>query len=137
MEGWQFAAELSQLRIVGRVDLPALSATYAAMNRAVDGTAGGEAAAFQAPGGGVAASRAVWSALRDDFQNVLGTTATNVLDAAVTIEHIVDAYIAADDQARASLQAAWSDGQTPGLQEAEESFLHRVPPPVVIKDGGA
>jgi hypothetical protein len=25
MEGWQFAAELSQLRIVGRIDLPALS----------------------------------------------------------------------------------------------------------------
>jgi len=42
MQGWQFAAELSRLRIVGRVDLPALSSTFAAMNRAVAGTAAGE-----------------------------------------------------------------------------------------------
>ena len=29
MEGWQFAAELSHLRVVGRIDLPALISTYA------------------------------------------------------------------------------------------------------------
>ncbi|MEU8236405.1 hypothetical protein AB0C12_43010 [Actinoplanes sp. NPDC048967] len=136
MEGWQFAAELSQLRIVGRVDLPALSSTFAAMNRAVDSTAGGETSAFQAPGGGSAASHAVWTALRDDFQNVLGNTATNILDAGVTIEHIVDAYLTTDEAARTSLEAAWANGQTPNLQEAEEKFAQNTPPTVVIKDDG-
>src|SRR4051812_8880285 len=122
MEGWEFAAELSQLRIVGRVDLPALGSTFAAMNRAVAGTAAGETAAFQAPGGGTAASHAVWSALRDEFQNVLGATATNMVDAGITIEHVVDAYATTDDTARASLEAAWANGQTPSLLEAEEKF---------------
>jgi hypothetical protein len=134
MEGWQFAAELSQLRIVGRVDLPALSSTFAAMNRAVDGTAGGETAAFQAPGGGTAAGHAVWAALRDDFQNILGNTAENMLDAGVTIEHVVDAYAATDDDARASLEAAWANGQSPSLQEAEERYAQSAPPAVVIKE---
>jgi hypothetical protein len=136
MEGWQFAAELSQLRIVGRVDLPALSFTFAAMNRAVDSTAAGETAAFQAPGGGTAVSHAVWAALRDDFQNVLGDTAMNVLDAGVTIEHIVDAYLATDEAARTSLEAAWANGQPPSLQEAEEKFTQSPPPAVVTKDDG-
>ncbi|MEU4219694.1 hypothetical protein [Actinoplanes sp. NPDC026623] len=136
MEGWQFAAELSQLRIVGRVDLPALSSTFAAMNRAVDSTAAGEAAAFQAPGGGTAATHAVWAALRDDFQNVLGNTATGILNAGVAIEHVVDAYVATDEAARTSLESAWANGQTPGLQEAEERFVQGPPPAVVIKDGG-
>lgn len=134
MEGWEFAAELSQLRIVGRVDLPALSSTFAAMNRAVAGTAAGETAAFQAPGGGTAASHAVWAALRDDFQNVLGTTSLNILDAGVTVEHVVEAYLATDEAARTSLEAAWANGQTPSLQEAEEKFVQNPPPTVVIKD---
>ena len=137
MDGWQFAAELSQLRIVARVDLPALSSTFAAMNRAVDSTGAGEAAAFQAPGGGTAASHAVWSALRDDFQNVLGNTATSMLDAGIVVEHIVDAYAATDENARTSLEAAWANGQTPSLQAVEEKFGQSAPPPVVIKDDEA
>lgn len=134
MEGWQFAAELSQLRVVGRVDLPTLSSTYASMNQAVDSTAGGEAAAFQAPGGGTAASHAVWSSLRDDLQNILGKTANNLLDAGVVMEHIVEAYTATDEGARTSLESAWANGQTPDLQEAEEKFSYSAPPPVVLKD---
>ena len=133
MEGWQFAAELSHLRVVGRVDLPALSSTYASMNQAVNSTAVGEAAAFQAPGGGTASSQAVWSALRDDLQNVFGNTATSLLDAGVVIEHIVDAYIATDEAARTSLESAWASGQTPDLQTVEEQFSQSTPPPVVIK----
>jgi hypothetical protein len=134
MQGWQFAAELAQLRIVGQVDLPALSWTYASMNKAVDSTAGQEGAAFQAPGGGVAASQAAWSALRDDLQNILGKTANNVQDAAVAVGHIVDAYAESDHAARDSLNAAWSNGQTPGLVEAEVSFARDNPPAIVIKD---
>ena len=134
MEGWQFGAELSQLRIIGRVDLPAMSYTYASMNQAVNSTVSGEAAAFQAPGGGTAASHGVWSGLRDDLQNILGSTATNLLDAGVAIEHVVDAYAASDDAARDSLEAAWANGQTPGLQDAEEQFTPGPPPPVVIRD---
>jgi hypothetical protein len=135
MEGWQFAAELSQLRVVGQVDQPALGWTYASMNRAVDSTASGQAAAFQAPGGGVAASEAAWSALRDDLQNVLGRTAGSLQDAAVTVLHIVQAYAAADAAARGSLESAWANGQTPGLLEAEEKFSYHAPPPVILKDG--
>jgi len=134
MQGWQFAAELSQLRIIGRVDLPAMSATYAAMNQAVNSTTNGEASAFQAPGGGTAASHGVWSALRDDLQNILGNTAMNLLDAGVAVEHVVDAYTATDDEAARSLQTVWANGQTPGLQEAEEKFSPGAPPPVVIRD---
>lgn len=134
MEGWQFAAELSQLRVVARVDLPALSSTYAQMNHAVDTTAGGEAAAFQAPGGGSAASHAVWSSLRDDLQNILGNAATTFLETGMVIDHIVEAYIATDEAARTSLNSAWANGQTPDLQQAEQDFRTAPPPPVVIKN---
>ncbi|WP_433361089.1 hypothetical protein ACQPZX_27865 [Actinoplanes sp. CA-142083] len=137
MEGWQFAAELSQLRVVGRVDLTALSTTYAKMNNAVDSTADGEAAAFQAPGGGVAASQAAWTGLRDDLQNILGNTSTAFLEAGVVIEHIVDAYIATDEGARDSLTAAWANGQPPDLQPLEQEFSQNAPPAVVIRNSGA
>jgi len=128
---------LSHLRVVARVDLPQLGFTYASMNQAVNSTAAGEAAAFQAPGGGVAASRAVWSALRDDLQNILGHTSSNLVEAGVVMEHVVDAYIAGDEGARTSLESAWATGAAPGLQEAEEQYTHDAPPPVVIRDGTA
>jgi hypothetical protein len=134
MEGWQFAAELSQLRVVARVDMPALSATYAKMNQAVDSTAGGEAAAFQAPGGGVSASYGVWAGLRDDLQNIFGNTANAFTQTGVVLEHIVEAYIATDEGARTSLNAAWADGQTPDLQAAELDFSTDPAPAVVLKD---
>lgn len=134
MEGWKFAAELSQLRVVGRVDLPTMASTYASMNQAVNSTAGGEAAAFAAPGGTTAASHAAWSALRDDLQNILGKAANNFRDAGVLMEHIVDAYTATDEAARKSLEAAWANGRKPDLLEAEETFSYRAPPPVVLKN---
>jgi hypothetical protein len=105
------------------------------MNRAVDSTTGGEAAAFQAPGGAVAASQAVWSALRDDLRTILGKTADNLQDSAVTVLHIVEAYAESDAAARSSLDAAWANGQTPGVVEAEEKFSYQAPPPVVLEDG--
>jgi hypothetical protein len=132
MEGWQFAAELSHLRIVGRVDLPELSFTYASMNQALNSTAAGEAAAFQAPGGGVAASRAGWAELRDDLQNIFGQTSTHLIDAGVVVEHVVDAYVASDEGARTGLEAAWATGPPPGLYEDEEEYT-RDTLPVVIK----
>lgn len=80
----------------------------------------------------------MWAALRDDFQNVLSTTSLNILDAGVTVEHVVDAYLATDEAARSSLEAAWANGQTPSPQEAEEKFAQDPPPSVVIKnDDGA
>ena len=134
MESWQFAAELSQLRTVGRVDLPALGWTYASMNNAVDATAGREAAAFPAPAGAAAASQAAWSALRDDLQNILGRTGANLQDAGVVIEHIVDAYAETDHAARDSLDAAWQPGAVPpGLLGTEEKFVYENPPPAVLK----
>jgi hypothetical protein len=134
MEGWQFAAELAQLRIISQVDLPALSWTYASMNHAVNGTVDQQGTAFAAPGGGVATSQAPWSQLRDDLQNILGKTAGNLQDAAVTIEQIVDAYAESDHAARDSLNAAWANGQTPGLVEAEQQFSRTNPPAIVTKD---
>lgn len=131
LQGWQFAAELSQLRIVGRVDLPELGFTYAAMNNAVAGTQDDEQWAFAAPGGGTAVARGVWSSLRDDLQNLLGQTANAMHAAGTTIEHIVDAYAAADTEAGNALNSAWANGQTPNLTDAETGF-HREPPHVVL-----
>lgn len=133
MEGRQFAAELSQLRIVGRIDLPALGWTYASLNNAVAATAGREAAAFQAPGGGAAPSMAAWTELRDRLQNILGQTGANLQDAGVVIEHIVDEYAETDTAARDSLAAAWKPGTIPpGLVGSEEKLSYRNPPPTLL-----
>jgi hypothetical protein len=133
LEGWQFAAELSQLRVVGRVDLPALGYTYTAMNQAVDGTRSQEQAAFAAPGGSTSVAYGIWSSVRDDLQNILGQTANAMHAAGVTIEHIVDAYATADTSAAASLKTAWDNGQTPDLTAAETTFRTETPA-VVLKD---
>jgi hypothetical protein len=131
LQGWQFAAELSDLRTVGRVDLPAIGYTYAAMNHAVASTQDGEESAFAAPGGGTTAAHAAWASLRDDLQNFLGRTAQTMHAAGVTVEHIVDAYAATDAGAAASLHSAWDQGQTPALTQTETQYRHDVLPPVL------
>ena len=126
--GWLFAAELSQLRVIGTVDLPALGFTYASMNRAVEGTKVQEGGAFQGPGLGTAKLYTVWFTLRNDLQDVFGRTAENMHSAAGTMLHIVQAYADTDEEAARSLSAAWSDGRIPGLQEDERGFRRDAPP---------
>ena len=48
--GWQFAADLSEFEIVGAVDLPAMAYTFAALNNAINGTAGHDHDAFSMEG---------------------------------------------------------------------------------------
>jgi hypothetical protein len=131
LHGHQLAADLSQLRIIGTIDLPALGYTYSRVNNAIAGTAVIDVDAFGQPGGGGGMSQAypAWTALRDDLQNHFGQAAADMHAAATVMLHIVDAYIAADTLARDSLAAAWQDGGPPdGALDSNE----KVPPPLPI-----
>jgi hypothetical protein len=131
-KGWELAVDLSQLRLVGEVDLPMMVYTYSALNNKVAGTADQDSAAFQARGGGGGFDQVAgeWTALRDRFQNILGRTA-NAMDAAgQAVVHIVAAYVASDTGARDSLASAWRDGP-PG--DPNEKVPGSPPPVVRIK----
>jgi hypothetical protein len=129
--GWQFAADLSELRTVGAVDLPALGFTYAKLNNAIDATTGHDTTAFQQRGSaGMDQVFAGWSALRDELQNIFGKTADNIHTTGAVILHIVEAYASTDAEARRSLDAAWQSGP-PHLQDGE--VVARTPPPVALK----
>jgi hypothetical protein len=132
--GWEMAADLSELKIVGSVDLPTIGYTYATMNQAINGTAAYDRAAFETPGGGIASTRAAWSALRDDLQTVLGRTANNMQQAAAVMMNAVEAYAEHDRAAGQSLREAWRNGQ-PGVVDAEAKYVYQSPPPVVLPDG--
>jgi hypothetical protein len=128
--GWQFAAELSELRIIGKVDLPAMAYTFAALNNRVDGTAVHDHNAFAWEGrGGFDQVYIPWSTLRNSLQNLLGGTSTNIQTAADVVLHVVNAYADSDTDARHSLDAAWSNG-TPPLLEGENPPPG--PPPAVV-----
>ncbi|GIE84609.1 hypothetical protein [Actinoplanes regularis] len=133
--GWELAADLSELKIVGSIDLPTIGYTYATMNQAINGTAAYDRAAFETPGGGIAATQAVWSALRSDLQTILGRTANNMQQAAAVITNAVAAYAEYDQAAGQSLYEAWSNGQQPGVVDTEAKYVHQSPPPVVLPDG--
>jgi hypothetical protein len=121
---WQFAAELSELRIIGKVDLPAMAYTFAALNNSINATAANDNAAFALEGrGGYDQVCRDWSALRDSLQNLFGGTSTNVQTAADVMLQIVDAYASTDEAAKQSLESAWGNGKTPALQQGE------TPPP--------
>lgn len=129
--GWQFAAELSELRIIGRVDLPAMAYTFAALNNSINGTAANDNAAFALEGrGGFDQVYRDWAHLRDSLQNLFGATSTNVQAAADVVLQIVDAYASTDQAAKQSLESAWANGQTPGLQAGEH--LPPGPPPAIM-----
>ncbi|BCY13193.1 hypothetical protein [Actinoplanes sp. L3-i22] len=108
--GWRLAADLSELRMVGQVDLPALSYTYSALNNMIDDTAGADAAAFSWSAGGWSQAYEPWAELRNSFQELLGKTSENMDIAGGAVLRIVDHYAAADDEAAAALRSAWQNG---------------------------
>ena len=120
--GWQFAADLSELRTVGAVDLPAMAYTFAALNNAINATAAHDIAGFSTEGGGFDQVYPAWSQLRDDLQNIFGKTSTNIQTAGDVVVGIVETYAATDEEAARSLQSVWNDGP-PSLQDGE------IPPP--------
>jgi hypothetical protein len=92
LSGYQLGADLSELMIIGKVDLPALGATYAGLNHAVDGTADQDSTAFSMPGGGgMSLAYRGWSDLRYELRNIFGTTANNIQVAATVMIHVVEA----------------------------------------------
>ncbi len=110
LSGYQLAADLSELKMIGAVDLPQLEHTYFTLNRAVANTADRDEVAFQQPDGGMCQVRGPWSSLRDDLALVLGMVANNLDTAGAVMLHIVEAYAASDAAAATSLEQAWRNG---------------------------
>ncbi|MFI1989080.1 hypothetical protein [Actinoplanes sp. NPDC020271] len=116
--GWRLAAELSELRMVGQVDLPAISYTYAALNNMIDDTAGNDAAAFSWSTGGWSQVYEPWNELRSAYQEVLGKMSENIDLAGGALLRIVDHYAATDDEAADALSRSWTNS-TPPLLDGE------------------
>jgi hypothetical protein len=127
--GWRFAADLSDLRTVGAVDLPAIAYTFAALNNVVDATAGEDRNGFGWESGGMSQAYQPWAQLRDSLQNLLGQTSQNLELAAAAVVTIVETYAASDDEAARSLQAAWNSGPPPLL---DGEHVPPGPPPAVV-----
>jgi hypothetical protein len=127
--GWQLAADLSDLKVIGVVDLPMLAYTYAAANQSVHATSDTDPDAFARPGGGGWDDvYATWTGLRNQLQDAFGNTANILEDLGATMVHVVDAYTATDTQAATSLASQWKDGP-PGLNSLERQ--PEGPPPAV------
>jgi hypothetical protein len=131
--GWQLAVDLSELKVVGSVDLPAMAFTFAALNNLLDGTAAHDKAGFDSvSSGGFDQVYPQWSQLRNSLQNILGKTATNIEAAGTVVLHIVEAYRVSDGEARQSLDSVWKNGLPPSLQHGERP-PPGAPPAVVLK----
>jgi hypothetical protein len=131
-KGYQLAADLSNLKVVGDVDLPMLAFTYAVLNNSVASTTDYQAEAFASPGGGTDQAFEGWTWLRDQLQNVLGETAYTLDITGQVVSHIVDAYRATDTTAAQDLDnVLWKDG--PPLSPSEKQPPPGAPPDVVIK----
>lgn len=126
----QFAADLSELRTIGVVDLPAMAYTFATLNNTIDGTTAHDNDGFGTETG-LDQVYPEWSALRDSLQNLFGKTSQNIQVAGDVVVHIVDAYAASDDGARRDLENAWKNGP-PSLQDGEKPPPGE-PPAVVLK----
>ncbi|WP_436536409.1 hypothetical protein [Actinoplanes sp. HUAS TT8] len=116
--GWRLGAELSELRMVGQVDLPAISYTYAALNNMVDDTASNDAVLFSWSAGGSSQAYEPWNKLRSAYQEILGKMSENMDVAGGAVLRIVDHYAATDDEAAAALRSAWTN-TTPPLLDGE------------------
>jgi hypothetical protein len=122
-KGWEFAVDLSDLKTIASVDLPAISYTFAELNNVVARTNEHDREAFALEGaGGLDQVHPEWSYLRDLLRYFLGETSLNLQIAADVLLSVVDAYANTDAEAKRSLEAAWRGGP-PALQDGE------VPPP--------
>jgi hypothetical protein len=133
--GWQFAADLSELRTVGAVDLPSMAYTFAALNNVVNKTNSADSSAFAWSSGGMSQAYSPWSQLRDSLQNLLGKTSQNLEEAGQAVVQIVQTYADSDSAAKQSLQAAWRDGNTPPLLDGE--YPPPGPAPAVVLQPGS
>jgi hypothetical protein len=127
--GWKFAADLSDLRMVGAVDLPAMAFTFAALNNVVDKTEAADDAGFAWQSGGMSQAFSPWAQLRDSLQNLLGQTSQNLETTAQAVLQIVETYAATDAEAAASLNAAWNGGPPPLL---DGEYAPPGPAPTVV-----
>jgi len=98
VSGWEFGADLSELKKVGSVDLPSMSYTFASLNSMVNGTEGSDKNAFEWVGVGSSQAYQPWAELRDSLQNFLGKTAQNLEAAASAIDQIVQTYAASPNR---------------------------------------
>jgi hypothetical protein len=128
--GWEFGADLSQLQLISKVELPLLAYTYAQLNRNIAATREKDRDAFVPPGAaaGMDVVGGPWTTLRNELQRLLAGTATCLETCAATVQHIVDTYAATDAAAAASLASGWSGGP-PGVPAGQ---LPPGPPPSVI-----
>ncbi|MFI5959790.1 hypothetical protein [Cryptosporangium sp. NPDC051539] len=136
LHGSDLAADLIQLAVIGRVDLPALGATYAHLNNAVAGTADYDLTAFALPGrrAGMTASYELWSQLRDDLRDALGGTSTDMQNSATIMLHVVGGYISADEEAARIVTTAWKNGPPPHKTARDERAPDGPVPDVVTGD---
>jgi hypothetical protein len=132
VSGWEFGADLSELKKVGSVDLPSMSYTFASLNSMVNGTEGSDKNAFDWVNGASSQAYQPWAELRDSLQNFLGKTAQNLEAAASAIDQIVQTYAASDAGAASALNSAWSGGP-PNLEPDENPPPPTAPPAVVLK----
>jgi hypothetical protein len=110
LKGPYLAADLSELMMIGTVDLPTLAYVYAEMGRRLavsneDGPAFAVAGASGSDQVGVA-----WTALRDRLEGILSGTSQALSAAGDTILYIAQQYENTDQDAKASLQSVWANG---------------------------
>jgi hypothetical protein len=128
-------ADLTELRIVARVEFPHLEDLYSRTNHQVAGTEAHDGNAF----GGILRSpiEAAFQGLRDQFRNALGRVEQTLEGAGQVLDHIVEVYKATDSESAAGFSLAWGDGGTatipPQVLDSNDDPLPGPIPPVVIK----
>jgi hypothetical protein len=110
LKGPYLAADLSELRMIGTVDLPMLAYVYEEMSSNIAG-ANEDASAFAVPGAsGNDQVGIAWTALRNRLESILDKTSEALSAAGNTILYIAQQYEDADQDAKASLERVWANG---------------------------
>ncbi len=115
LHGTDLAADLNQLLLLGRVDLPLLQYTYATLNNTLAG--GPPGSAFTpVPAVGSDQAGGEWTSAAGYLQNVFAQTADTLGATAQMILHVAALYEATDNAARDAIAGVWADG--PPQQDA-------------------
>ncbi|MGH3748706.1 MAG: hypothetical protein ACRDT8_15065 [Micromonosporaceae bacterium] len=126
--GRTLAGDLVKLLGVAREDVPALAEAYLSMNDQVADTAVGDKSAFIRQGHDVRGGNAdtpgivypAWRALRDEFQRILGESATNLMDIGDALELAVKLYSETDQEAADKLKRLIADDPLPKRRDLPE-----------------
>lgn len=112
-----FYVDLYNLGLVALSDIPGIAQRFALANQKIAGASNdqgsfAEATSQYVPGAGHTTQAttsspvyAYWDALRDEFQNILAETATNMYDSAQGVLEIMKNYAATDQAAQQQLEA--------------------------------